>query len=298
MPRLAYVNGRIVPLAQASVSIEDRAYLFADGIYEVASIFGGALFDWPLHLERMARSLNELQIRAPMSDAALRIAAERLIRKSGVSTGMLYLQITRGAARRDHAFPDARTPPGLSMIARPFDFSRRVPEQQVGMTAITAADQRWSRRDIKSVALLPNVIAKQAGKEAGAYETIMIDPDGTVTEGSSTTVWVVDRDGTIVTRPLSHAVLPGLKRRRLIGLLEDAGETVAERSYDVAALKDAAEVFVTSTSSPVMPIVSIGGEAVGDGTPGPASLTACRLMWEEIERQTGWTPRAGSPGGD
>jgi D-alanine transaminase len=201
---------------------------------------------------------------------------------------MLYLQISRGVARRDHAFPGEEVRPGLTMIARPFDFRSRLAEQRAGKSAITADDERWARRDIKSTALLPNILAKQAGRERGAYETIMIDPDGTVTEGASTTAWMVEADGTVATRPLSRSILPGLKRRRLISLLADAGMAAEERVYDRAALAGAKEIFVTSTSSPVMPIVRLDGQAVGGGVPGPVSLKACALMWDEIERQTGW----------
>ena len=294
LPRLAYVNGRILPLAAATVAVEDRGYLFADGVYEVASIFDGQLFDWPLHLERLAHSLNELKIRAPMSDAALTIAARRIVSRTRVDIGMLYLQVTRGAAKRDHAFPDARTQPGLTMIARPFDFSRRVAEQREGKRAVTWAEERWARRDIKSVALLPNVLAKQAAKEAQAYESILVE-DGEVTEGSSTTVWMVDAGGKAVTRPLSNAVLPGLKRRRLLDLLADAGVPVEERAFSKEEMMDAAELFLTSTSSPVMPVVEVDGQAIGDGKPGPVSLKACGLMWDEIERQTGWRAPAPSP---
>ena len=287
LPRLAYVNGRILPLARASVSIEDRAYLFADGVYEVAGIFAGRLFDWPLHMERLARSLRELSIQPPMSGAALTIAAERLVRRNRVREGMLYLQVTRGAARRDHAFP-ARAVPGLTMTVRPFDFGQRGAQQRRGLSAITWPEERWARRDIKSVSLLPNVLAKQAAREAGAYEAILVAPDGSVTEGSTTTVWMVDERGTALTRPLSHDVLPGSKRRRLLALFSDAGLQADERSFSKEDLFAAREVFLTSTSSPVMPITSVDGRPVGSGTPGQVSLQACELMWREIERQTGW----------
>lgn len=287
MPRLAYVNGRIVPAARAEVSIHDRAYLFADGVYEVAAVFNGVLFDWRLNLERLARSLRELRIAPPMSDAALTLQAERLVRRNGVRDGLLYLQVTRGGAPRDHAFPvDAA--PGLVMTVKPFDFAGRPAMQAKGVSAVTHPDERWARRDIKSVALLPNVLAKQAAREAGAYEAILIAPDGTVTEGSTTTVWIVDADGVVLTRPLSNDVLPGSRRRRMLGLLEDAGVTVRERVYDADELRGAAEIFLTSSSSPVMPVVRLAGRDVGGGAPGAVAGAACRVMWQEVARQTGW----------
>ena len=291
MPRLAYVNGRMLPLSAARISVEDRGFLFGDGIYEVAGVFDGKLFDWPLHLERLARSLRELEIAPPMGEAALTAVVKRLIARNRLKTGTVYIEITRGAAPREHGFPVAAVP-GLVMWAKPFDFASRIAMQAKGVRAVTAPDQRWGRRDIKSVNLLANVLAKQQGKRDGAYETIMIAEDGTVTEGSSTSVWIVDGDGQVLTRPLSNAILPGLKRRRLIALLEGDGVSVMQRSFSETELRTAAEIFVTSTSSPVMPVISLDGKPVGNGRPGPVGQRACALLWDEIARQTGW--RAGS----
>lgn len=287
MPRLAYVNGRMLPASRAAISIDDRAFLFSDGVYEVASIFGGHLFDWSLHLERLSRSLGTLAIPAPMSDAALTVSARRLIAANRVSDGMLYLQVTRGAARREHAFP-VGAKAGLVMTVRPFDYRARPVQQRSGVAAISAGDERWARRDVKSVSLLPNVLAKQAAKGAGAYEAILIDRDGTVTEGASTTVWMVGADGAATTRPLSNAVLPGSKRRRLLELFGQSGLPVREATVTLDDLRAAKEIFLTSTSSPVMPVVTLDGAPVGEARPGPVALRACDLMWAEIERQTGW----------
>ncbi len=289
MPSLAYVNGRILPAARAQVSIHDRGYLFADGVYEVAAVLGGKLFDWRLNLDRLARSLRELRMAAPMSDAALTVQAKRLVRMNGVRDGLLYLQVTRGAAPRDHAFPEGAAP-GLVMTVKPFDFAARPALQAKGVSAITHPDERWARRDIKSVALLPNVLAKQAAREAGAYEAILVAPDGTVTEGSTTTVWMVDADGVVVTRPLTNDVLPGSRRRRLLGLLEDAGVEVREAVCSLDDLRAAREIFLTSASSPVMPVVRLDDRDVGNGAPGAVAKRACGVMWDEVKRQTGWVP--------
>ncbi|MBV7255603.1 D-amino-acid transaminase [Pacificimonas sp. WHA3] len=287
MPRIAYTNGRIRPMPAASVSINDRAYLFGDGVYEVAAIYNRRLFDWQLNLDRLARSLEELRLGAPMSDAALTISARRLIAKSRVRDGLLYIQVTRGAAPRDHAFPERATP-GLTMVAKPYDFAAKAALQKTGVAAVTVPDERWARRDIKSVALLANVLAKQAAKEAGAFEAIMIAPDGTVTEGSSTTLWMVARDGRLMTRPLTNDVLPGSRRRRLAALLSDEAVGFEEDVYSLDDARAARELFLTSTSGPVMPVTSLDGAPVGDGKPGPVAMKACALMWQEIERQTGW----------
>ncbi|MGB7404878.1 MAG: D-amino-acid transaminase [Pacificimonas sp.] len=291
MPRTAYVDGQLVRSAAAQVSLHDRGFLLADGVYEVGAVYAGTLFDWSLHLERLARSLSELRIDAPMSDRALTLQAERLIAKNRIVDGLLYIQITRGAAPRDHAFPAPGTRPTLVMTVKPFAFRGRPALQRQGVTAVTVPDERWARRDIKSVALLPNVLAKQAAREADAYEAIMVADDGVVTEGSSTTVWMVDADGAIVTRGLSNAILPGSKRRRLMTMFADDGREVVERTYTLDELRAAREVWLTSASSPVMPVICVDSRDIGDGTVGPMAARACKLMWEEVERQTGWRAR-------
>jgi|TARA_R100000501_G_scaffold15113_1_gene27363 D-alanine transaminase len=289
LPRLAYTNGRITPARRATVSIDDRAYLFGDGVYEVSAFFDGTAFDWPMTLERLKHSRDELRIAAPMSDAALTIAVRRLIAKSRVRTGLVYLQVTRGAAPREHAFPKDAVP-GLTMTVRPYDFAAQPAKQRVGVSAITVADERWARCQVKSVALLANVLAKQEAKERGAFEAVMVGRDGAVTEGSSTTTWMVTADGTVVTRPLSNDILPGVRRRRLLQLLEDDGIQVEERAYTVEEAASARELFLSATSTTLMPIVTLNDAPVGTGKPGPVSLRACDLLWREIERQTGWRP--------
>jgi D-alanine transaminase len=217
MSRIAYVNGSYVPHRDAAVHIEDRGYQFADGIYEVVCVKDGRIIDEEPHFERLERSLRELRIAPPMGRPAMRQVTRELLRRNRVTDGIVYTQITRGVARRDHPFPAAGTPPSLVMT------SRRIKPQdpkllEHGIAVISTPDIRWQRCDIKSVSLLPNILAKQQAREAGAYEAWFVDRDGTVTEGSSTNAWIVTRDGELVTRQLGPAILGGITRRSLIRL--------------------------------------------------------------------------------
>lgn len=290
MPRLAYVNGQVLPLADARVSVEDRGFQFADGVYEVCAVMNGRLFDWDEHLTRLSASLAALSIAEPMSPAALTLVAKRLIAANRARNALLYIQVTRGVARRDHPFP-AAVRPTLVMTVRPFDFAQRVRQQATGVKVITQPDGRWSRCDVKSIALLPNVLAKQAAREAGAFEAWFVDRDGLVTEGGSTNAWIVTADGSVVTRPLSNAILPGIMRSTLIRLAKDAQISVEERAFTPEEAKTAAEAFLTSTTAPCLAIVSIDGKKVGDGQPGPVTRRLGELLWAEIERQTGYRAR-------
>ncbi len=290
MPRLAYVNGHILPLSDASVPIEDRGYQLADGVYEVCAVLNGRLLDWDDHVARLNRSLSELRIAAPMSDAALGLQVRRLLKLNQTQDALLYIQVTRGAAKRDHLFP-VHVRPMLTMTVRPFDFSQRLRQQQTGVGVITLPDQRWARCDIKSISLLPNVLAKQAAREAGAFEAWMIDGNGHVTEGGATNAWIVDASGAIVTRPLSNAILAGVMRDTLIRLARADGLTVEERLFTPAEALAAREAFLTSTTAPCVPIVTIDGQPIGLGKPGPVAARLAELLWGEIERQTGWRGR-------
>ena len=270
MSRVAYVNGRYVPHGEAAVHIEDRGYQFADGIYEVSAIQGGRIIDEEAHYERLERSLGELQIPAPMGRPALRLISREMIRRNGIRDGLIYMQITRGVARRDHPFPKPGTPPSVVMTAK------RVKPQSAemvakGVAAITIQDIRWARCDIKSVSLLPNVLGKQQAREAGAYEAWMVDRDGMVTEGTSTNAWIVTQSGEVVTRSLSNAILGGITRASLKRLAETAQIKIVERSFSLEEARAAKEAFLTSTTGYVLPIVSLDGEPVGDGTPGPTT---------------------------
>ena len=274
MPRQAYVNGRYVPHGRGRVNIEDRGFQFADGVYEVIPVRQRALIDEGPHLDRLERSLAELRMAMPARRAVLRFIARELIRRNDVSNGVIYMQVTRGVAPRDHRFP-AGAIPTLVMTTRQ---SRPHSEQLVatGVKVITTADIRWRRCDIKSVALLPNVLAKQTAVEAGAYEAWQVDDAGQVTEGSSTNAWIVTEAGVVVTRNASQAILSGITRLSLLKLIRAEGYKFEERPFSVAEAKAAREAFLTSSSSFVLPVTRIDGTSVADGRPGPLTLALRR----------------------
>ena len=267
MSRAAYVNGRYVPHREASVHVEDRGFQFADGVYEVFAVAHGALVDEELHLARLARSLGELRIASLHSDKVLKHLFREVLRRNRVRDGILYLQITRGAAPRDHAFPKAATP-SVVITAR----AARLADPAIaacGVAVVTIPDIRWRRCDIKSVSLLPNVLGKQQAKEAGAYEAWMVTEAGEVTEGTSTNAWIVTRDGRLVTRPADQAILNGVTRLAVLELAREERLAVEERGFTVAEAQAAAEALITSTTAFVLPVVSIDGRKVGEGRPGP-----------------------------
>lgn len=271
MSRIAYVNGQYVHHQSAAVHVEDRGYQFADGVYEVVPVVDGRLIDGVGHLERLARSLGELRIRAPMSDRALGLVMEEVIRRNRVHDGFVYIQVTRGVAVRDHAFP-AECEPAVVIYARPKTAAARRKAAAEGVAVITVPDERWARRDIKTVSLLPNCLAKQAAREAGAYEAFMIDDDGMVTEGSSTNAWIVDQEGRLITRPASCDILNGITRLALMKLAESNGLTIEERAFSAEELRHAREVFLTSSSGMALPVVKVDDRVIGNGRPG--SVTA------------------------
>ena len=266
MSHIAYVNGRYVPHAAASIHIEDRSCQFADAAYEVIAVRHAKLVDEAMHLKRLARSLGELRIAAPMSDRALATAMRELIRRNRIADGSIYLQISRGAAPRDFGFPKG-VRPSLVMTARRYRGpDTKYIEQGVGV--ITIADLRWARPDIKTVSLLPNALGKQQAREAGAYEAWQVDRDGNVTEGTSSNAWIITAEGEIVTRPADTHILNGVTRLGLIGLLQGEGLRLVERPFSVAEAKAAREAFLTSTTNFVLPVVSIDGAPIGNGYPG------------------------------
>ena len=281
MSRIAYVNGRYLPLPQAHIHVEDRGFQFADGVYEVLYRHEGRLIDRDLHLDRLARSLGELRLAAPMARAALLAVIEEVARRNRLASGLIYMQVTRGSAPRAHVFPPPGTPATLVVtMRRAAPFPRSVEDWQAA--AITRPDERWARCDIKSVGLLPNVLARQAAREAGALEAIFIDGDGMVTEGASTSVFIVQEDGHVVTRPLSHDILPGCTRAALIGRMAQAGITIEERAFSAAELRGAPEVFITAATTFVKPITRLDGAIVGDGTPGPVASRLFALMASHV----------------
>ena len=281
MSRIAYVNGRYLPHREASVHIEDRGYQFADGVYEVIAIERDRLVDEGLHLRRLARSLSELEIAEPMPEASLKTVMREVIRRNRVRDGTIYIQMTRGVAPRDHAFPrDARAQ--VVMTARRAKLANPKILSE-GARVITVPDQRWARCDIKSIALLPNILGKQRAREAGAYEAWQVDRDGNVTEGTSTNAWIVTAAGEVVTRAATNAILNGVTRLGVIRVIEQAGMRFVERPFSVSEAKQAREAFLTSTTAFVTPIVRIDDSVVGDGKPGPLSRELGKFYRRYVE---------------
>ena len=268
MSRIAYVNGRYLPLALASVNIEDRGYQFSDGVYEVCEVRGGRLVDERRHMARLAFSLGELRIAMPMSPASLGVVLHEVVRRNRVRWGIVYLQITRGVSRRDHAFPPAGTAPSIVVTARNMDFFAAEKMADNGVAVISVPENRWERVDIKSVSLLPNVLAKQAAREQGAREAWFVDGKGRVTEGSSSNAWIVTRDGKVVTRQADHGILKGITRTVVLDVLAAQGLKLEERAFTLDEAHEAREAFITSASQIVLPVVKIDGRPVGNGAPG------------------------------
>ena len=281
MSRIAYVDGIYVPHGSAAVHIEDRGYQFADGVYEVIAVVGGRRIDDDNHFERLERSLGELGIPMPMSRRPMSMVMDEVVRRNRVDHGILYLQVTRGAARREHAWPRVsrpvltitarrQPPPGAELVAR-------------GVAVITIPDMRWKRNDIKSISLVANVLGKQTAREAGAYEAWMLDGEGNVTEGTSTTAWIVTAAGEIVTRPLDNAILSGVTRTAILEIARAAKLPVVERAFSPTEAVAAKEAFLTSTSSYVMQIISIDDRRVGDGRPGSVTLDLLKRYNQRIQ---------------
>ena len=281
MARYAYVNGRYVDHRQARVHIEDRGYQLADGVYEVVGVRDGRLIDEGPHIDRLDRSLRELRIAWPVSRAALSYIVRELMRRNRLRDGLIYIQVTRGVARRDHAFPTTPIKPALVLTTK--NTKRAEADPGPGIAVKSQPDIRWERCDIKTVALLPNVLAKQAAREVGAYEAWLVDRDGQVTEGASTNAWIVTQDDELVTRQTDTGILAGITRLTLKSLAKDLQLKVVERPFTLAEAKRAKEAFISSATSFVTPVVKIDGEPVGDGKVGP---TARRLREEYVRFAT------------
>ncbi len=282
--RIAYVNGRYVPHAQAGVHIEDRALQFADGIYEVVGVVGGLFLDEDDHLDRLQRSVGEIGMAMPMDRAPLKLVIREMARRNHIRDGLIYMQVTRGTLRRDHAIPVKQPRPTLIITARSMDPVALAAKKEQGIAVVTRPDQRWARRDIKSVALLPNILAKTQARDAGVYEAWLVDDEGYVTEGSSTSAWIVDKDGNIVTRNLSNDILPGITRKVIIDAAREAQVAIVERKFTVAEALSAREAFLSAASLGATPITSIDGKKVGDGKPGPVTRRLQELYRERTER--------------
>ena len=268
-PRIVYLNGAFLPFEEARVPIMDRGFLFADGIYEVSAIIDGKLVDNAAHLARLDRSLGEIGIRNPHDATAWERLQTELVERNGVHEGLVYMQVTRGVAERDFAFPKAGTEPTVVMFTQAKTVLAN-PLAESGARVITVEDLRWKRRDIKSVALLAQVLAKQQAAEAGVAEAWMVE-DGAVTEGSSSTAFIVSRERVLVTRPLSTALLPGITRDSVLRLAAEADLRIEERLIPVAEAYEAQEAFYTSASAFVMPVIGIDGRPIGEGVPGPSA---------------------------
>jgi len=265
MGRLAYVNGRFLPHREAQVHVEDRGYQFADGVYEVVPVVEGRLVDEELHLDRLGRSLDELRIGWPIARPVLRLVSHELIRRNALTNGIVYMQVTRGVAPRDHKFPKAAKP---ALVMTTKQLKRASPAVLAqGLKVVTVPDIRWQRRDIKSISLLPNCLAKQEAFEKGATEAWLVE-DGFVTEGSSTNAWIVTADGRVVTRKANHEILNGITRQVLLKVLAEEGLRLDERPFTVDEAYQAREAFLTSSSNFVMPVTEIDGRPVGNGHPG------------------------------
>jgi D-alanine transaminase len=272
MPRIAYVNGRYLQHDNAAVHIEDRGYQFADGVYEVWAIFAGKLTDTEGHFARLWRSLGELGIAQPMSRKALETVLKEVLRRNRITEGLLYLQVNRGVAPRDHVFPDPATPPSVVVTAKRVDRAATEAKAAKGVSVITTPENRWGRCDIKTVGLLPNVLAKQAAKEKGASEAWFIDSDGLVTEGGSSNAWIVDRDGVLRTRDTGANILRGVTRIAVLKLAEELQIKVEERPFTADEVRGAREAFYTGAGALVTPVIKIDDDLIGGGAPGPVAL--------------------------
>lgn len=266
MPRYAYVNGMFVRHADATVHIEDRGYQFADGVYEVITLIDGALVDASGHLSRLRRSLEELGIAPPMGEGALALVMRALAHRNGVKDGLIYLQITRGVAPRDFKFP--KNPKSAIVMTTRRAVSGSVAPLPAGVAIVTTADQRWARRDIKTIGLLAQVLAKQKAAEAGAFESWMVDADGFVTEGSSSNAWIVTWNGTLVSRQADHSILKGVTGNSIEHLASEMGIPVERRPFTVEEAMAAREAFITSATTFCLPVRTIDGRVIANGNPG------------------------------
>ena len=284
MSRVAYVNGAYAPHGQAVIHVEDRGFQFADGVYEVWSVFDGRMADFDGHMTRLARSLTELRIAIPMTRQALTQVLKETIRRNRVVNGIVYLQITRGTARRDHPFPAEGTPPSVVVTAKSIDPRKTDAQAAKGVAVVTHPDIRWGRCDIKTVGLLPNVLAKQAARDRGAYEAWMVDEMGLVTEGSSTNAWIVDEHGKLRTRDTQANILKGVTRTAILTMIEEEGLELDERPFSVDEAKRAKEAFFTAAGAFVMPAISIDGVKIGNGKPGPVATRLRARYLDEAKR--------------
>ena len=285
MSRIAYVNGRYLAHHTAAVHVEDRGYQFSDGVYEVCEVRGARLIDQRRHLARLKRSLDELRMDMPMPEAALAVVMRECMRRNRLRDGIIYLQITRGVARRDHGFPPPGTRPSVVVTTHSIDVAANERTAAEGVAVITVPDNRWQRVDIKSISLLPNVLAKQVARERGAKEAWFVDRNGHITEGSSSNAWIVTPGGKVVTRPADNGILRGITRTVLIDVIRAQGLELEERPFTAEEAYGAREAFLTSASQIVMPIICIDEHPVGNGAPGLIA-TALRAEFHRYAEST------------
>ena len=288
MSRIAYVNGRYVPHRKAAVHIDDRGYQFSDGVYEVIAVHQGHLIDQEGHMARLERSLSELEIAWPVNSRTLSGIFAQIIRRNHVRDGIVYLQITRGVAPRNHAFP-AHHDSALVITARrgaPFD-----PDQsRRGVKVITIPETRWKRRDIKTISLLGNCLGKEEAVRAGAYEAWFVDDEGLVTEGTSSNAWIVNANGMLKTSQANSDILNGITRISVLKIAADLGLEFVEEPFSVAEAKAAQEAFVTSTTSFVKPVVQIDDDLVADGKPGKLATVLLERYGQHMKHQMADAP--------
>jgi D-alanine transaminase len=275
MSRIAYVNGRYLPFRDAKVHVEDRGYQFADAVYEVCEVRAGRLVDERRHLDRLERSLAAIRLRLPMSRGALGVVLREVVARNRIHFGLVYLQISRGVAPRDLAFPRPEAAPSVIVTARAVNRARIEALAATGIAVLSVPDNRWGRVDIKTVSLLPNALARQAAIDQGARDAWFVDKGGAVTEGASANAWIVTNDGKLVTRRADHAILGGITRSVLFDAVKAQGLTIEERPFTLEEAYAAREAFITSATQTVMPVIGIDGRAIGNGKPGPVA-TALR----------------------
>ena len=280
MSRIAYVNGRYLPFRDAKVHVEDRGYQFADAVYEVCEVRAGRLIDERRHLDRLKRSLGALSIPPPMSRAALSVVLHEVVARNRMAHGNVYLQISRGVARRDLPFPPD-VAPNVVVTARALNRARIEALAAQGITVISVPDNRWGRVDIKTVGLLPNVLARQNALDKGARDAWFVDQKGFVTEAASANAWIVMADGKLITRHTDHAILGGITRAVVFDVVKAQGLRIEERPFSLEEAYRAREAFITSATQIVMPVVRLDNYTIGDGKPGPIA-TALRRQFHRF----------------
>lgn len=283
MSRIAYIDGVYQPMNLPGILVEDRGYQFADGVYEVCAIRNGKLLDETRHLDRLDYSLQALNIPMPMSRAALKQVMRETLRRNRVSDGILYMQVSRGVAPREHMY-DADLKPVLVITARPIAAERRAQIMRTGISAISVPDQRWARCDIKSISLLPNVLARQSARNAKVQEAWQIDGRGMVTEGAATNAWIVDAKGVLRTRPADHEILNGIVRQVLLDCVAELGLKFAEKPFSLSEALAAKECFSTASTMSVFPVVKLDGQKIGSGKPGPVAK-ALSVAYDTVEQE-------------